>query len=110
VEPAGVIELRPVDRSNWRDCARLRLGPGQDDLVASKVWSIAESRFEPHYVPRAVVAEGETVGARRIRTMHRPSNLFVSRLYRGEGFVEVGRLEDGDVEPERRIEGGEGDG
>jgi diamine N-acetyltransferase len=158
VEPAGVIELRPVDRSNWRDCARLRLGPGQDDLVASNVWSIAESRFEPHYVPRAVVAEDEAVGflmycvetdppdaelywlfrfmidadhqgrgygraalrlavdemrsagARRIHTMHRPRNVAASRLYRGAGFVEIGRLEDGDVELEKRMKGGDGDG
>jgi len=154
VEPAAVIGLRPLDRSNWRDCARLGLGPGQEDLVAPNVWSIAESRFEPHYAPRAIFVGAEAVGflmycvetdppdaelywlfrfmigaahqgkgygraalrlaldemqaagARRIRTMHRPNNLAASRLYRSEGFVEVGRLEDGDVELEKRIEGG----
>lgn len=152
-----MIELRPLDRSNWRDCARLELAPGQEDLVAPNVWSIAESRFEPHYVPRAVLAAGDPVGflmycveteppdaelywlfrfmidgnrqgrgygraalrlavdemrsarARRIRTMHRPRNVAASRLYRGAGFVEIGRLEDGDVELEKRMEGDDGD-
>ncbi len=150
-----MIELRPLDRSNWRDCARLKLAPGQEDLVAPNVWSIAESRFEPHYQPRAVLAAGDPVGflmycvetdtpdaelywlfrfmidaahqcrghgraalrlaiaemqaagARRIRTMLRPHNGAASRLYHGEGFVEIGRLEDGDMAFEKRIGGSE---
>ncbi len=56
------IELRPLTRRNWRDCARLKLAPGQERLVAPNIASIAESKFELHYEPRAVYADGEMVG------------------------------------------------
>jgi diamine N-acetyltransferase len=56
------IELSPLTRDNWRECIRLELAPGQERLVASNVASIAESRFEPHYEPRAIYADGEMVG------------------------------------------------
>ncbi len=56
------IELRPLTRENWRECARLELAPGQERFVATNVASIAESRFEPHYEPRAIYADREMVG------------------------------------------------
>jgi diamine N-acetyltransferase len=56
------IALRPLTRENWRECARLELAPGQEQFVAANLASIAESRFEPHYEPRAVYADGEMVG------------------------------------------------
>lgn len=60
--PAGKVELRPLTRDNWRQCASLELGPGQDGLVASNLASLAESRFAPEYEPRAVYADGEMAG------------------------------------------------
>lgn len=56
------VELAPLTRDNWRQCARLELAPGQAKFVASNLASIAESRFESHYEPRAVYADGEMVG------------------------------------------------
>ena len=56
------IELIALTRENWRECARLELAEGQDKFVAPNLASIAESRFEPHYEPRAVYADGEMAG------------------------------------------------
>ena len=57
-----MIELRPLDRSNWRTAARLRLARGQEGLVSPNVYSIAESAFEPHFCPRLILASGVPVG------------------------------------------------
>ncbi|UCC14270.1 MAG: GNAT family N-acetyltransferase [Gammaproteobacteria bacterium] len=56
------VELRPVTRDNWRQCIRLELAPEQKRHVASNVGSLAESRFEPHYVPTAIYADDAMVG------------------------------------------------
>lgn len=56
------VELRPVTRDNWRECIRLELEPEQQGCVASNVGSLAESRFEPHYVPTAIYADESMVG------------------------------------------------
>ncbi len=56
------VELSSLTRENWLECARLELAPGQEKLVASNMASIAESRFEPHYEPRAIYADGEMTG------------------------------------------------
>lgn len=62
LRPVRKVELRPLTRDNWRQCAGLELGPGQDRLVASNLASLAESRFAPNYEPRAVYADGEMAG------------------------------------------------
>lgn len=60
--PSVAVTLATLTRENWRDCARLELAPGQERLVASNLASIAESRFEPHYEPRAIYADGQMAG------------------------------------------------
>lgn len=49
---------------------------------------------------RLAIEEMKAAGASRIRTMHKPENVTASRLYRRARFVEVGFLDDGDVELE----------
>ena len=56
------ISLREVTKENWVQCIRLKLAPEQEKLVASNVDSIAESKFEPHYVPRAIYSNEKVVG------------------------------------------------
>lgn len=56
------ITLREITKENWIQCIRLKLAPEQVGLVASNVDSIAESKFEPHYVPRAIYKEEKVVG------------------------------------------------
>jgi diamine N-acetyltransferase len=56
------IELRPVTRENWRECARLEVALDQKRFVAPNVVSLAEARFEPHYEPRAIYADARMAG------------------------------------------------
>lgn len=54
------VELREITQENWRECARLKVAPDQERFVASNVYSLAESKYEPECVPLAVY-EGETM-------------------------------------------------
>lgn len=56
------VRLENVTARNWRAVARLKLAPGQKDLVASNLYSIAQSKFDPNSHPRAVYAGKELVG------------------------------------------------
>lgn len=56
------ITLAPITRENFRECVGLALASGQEDFVASNVYSIAESKVEPECIPTAVYSEGEIVG------------------------------------------------
>ncbi|MDK2123283.1 GNAT family N-acetyltransferase [Parachitinimonas caeni] len=58
----AVINLRDVNRDNWRACAALTLAPAQQDWVAPNMASLAEAGFEPHYRPRAIYADDVLVG------------------------------------------------
>ena len=56
------ITLRPVDGSNFRKCVDLKVADGQENFVASNVFSIAQSKIYPHLVPLAAYAGDELVG------------------------------------------------
>jgi diamine N-acetyltransferase len=56
------IALRPLDKENWLACAQLELPEAQKGFVASNVYSIAESKFELHYCPRAICLNDTIVG------------------------------------------------
>jgi diamine N-acetyltransferase len=49
------------------------------------------------------IAEIAELGASRIRTMHKPTNLAAASLYRNLGFKEIGFLDDGDILLEIRL-------
>ena len=57
-----MIQLRDLNRGNWRACARLELPEDQAKLVAPNVWSIAEAGFEPHYRPRVICLDETIIG------------------------------------------------
>ena len=56
------VRLEDVTLRNWRAVVRLKLAPEQNDLVASNLYSIAQSKFDPYAHPRAVYAGKELVG------------------------------------------------
>ena len=57
-----MIELQELTRENWRACIRLEVHEHQQGFVASNVATIAESRFEPHFVLRAIYSGDKIVG------------------------------------------------
>lgn len=56
------IRLKDVTADNWEAVADLELDPAQEDLVASNLYSVAESHYDPDARPRAVYAGKRVVG------------------------------------------------
>jgi diamine N-acetyltransferase len=54
------ITLHPVTADNWHACIHLHPAACQHDLVASNLYSIAQSAVEPACVPMAI-QQGRTV-------------------------------------------------
>ncbi|MGY0216724.1 GNAT family N-acetyltransferase [Endozoicomonadaceae bacterium StTr2] len=44
-----------------------------------------------------LVEEVRSLGGKRLRTMHKPSNTVAGKTYRNFGFREIGELDDGDT-------------
>ncbi len=56
------VHLLPVSKANWQHCAFLELPPDQSQFLASNLVTIVESRFNPHYVLRAIQLKQKTIG------------------------------------------------
>jgi diamine N-acetyltransferase len=56
------VRLIDIDRDNWLECIKMSPGPGNEDFVAPNVFSIAESRLEPTFVPMAIYDDAAPVG------------------------------------------------
>ena len=56
------VRLAEVTAGNWQEVADLELDPEQEKLVASALYSLAESKFDPDARPRAVYAGKQVVG------------------------------------------------
>ena len=56
------IELKEVSYDNFDAVVDLQLLKHQEDYLASNVYSIAQSKFDPHYHPRAIYADHALVG------------------------------------------------
>jgi diamine N-acetyltransferase len=81
------VTLREITRENWRECARMRVQPTQVHFVASNLYSLAQSKFEPECVPLAVYNDEQLVGF----VMYKPEDYglakiwFIERVMIGEG-------------------------
>ncbi|MFI6583098.1 GNAT family N-acetyltransferase [Embleya sp. NPDC050493] len=56
------VQLADLDRENWEEVIDLAVSREQRDFIAPNLYSVAESRFLPGFVTRAVLHEGRTVG------------------------------------------------
>ncbi|MEV6135997.1 GNAT family N-acetyltransferase [Nocardia sp. NPDC051990] len=56
------VQLEHLGRQNWEEVAELDVADDQRGLIASNLYSIAESRFLPGFLTKAVVFEGDIVG------------------------------------------------
>jgi diamine N-acetyltransferase len=56
------VKLEDVTAANWRAVAGLKLADDQRSLLASNVYSIAQSKFDEAAQPRAIYAGDEVVG------------------------------------------------
>lgn len=87
------VELRDITSENWYACVRLKVAPDQEQFVASNVFSLAQSKFEPESVPLAVYDGDTMVGF----VMYHPEDyelakiwyierLMVGQQYQGKGY------------------------
>ncbi|WP_329816056.1 GNAT family N-acetyltransferase [Streptomyces sp. JV185] len=56
------MKLEHLGPQNWEDVAELAVADNQRGLVASNLYSIAQSRFLPGFLTKAAVFEGDIVG------------------------------------------------
>ena len=56
------VKLQDVTVHNWEEVTELSLRDDQDDYVASNSYSLAESKFNPYCVPKAIYAGKRLVG------------------------------------------------
>jgi diamine N-acetyltransferase len=56
------VQLRPVTRDNFEECCDLEVSEKQQDFVSSNVFSLAESKFYPEFIPMAIYAGDMMVG------------------------------------------------
>jgi diamine N-acetyltransferase len=43
------VVLREIDETNWLECVELQPADGQEDFIPSNLFSIAQSKFYPHW-------------------------------------------------------------
>jgi diamine N-acetyltransferase len=54
------VVLRAIDESNWLECIELKLADGQEHFMPSNLFSIAQSKFYPHWHVVGIY-EGDTL-------------------------------------------------
>jgi len=83
------VRLEDVTEDNWRAVISLKLDAEQEDLVASNLYSIAESRFDPDARPRAVYAGKRIVGFLMYDVQSRKASIYrfmIDRKHQGKGY------------------------
>lgn len=56
------ITLRPIDRSNYNQCIRLKVRDDQKDFVAPNEYSLVQAAYEPDLYPLGIYDGNEMVG------------------------------------------------
>ena len=56
------VTLREINRDNWEECIQLKPYETQLNFVASNVYSLLESKFEPSLFPLAIYNDEMMVG------------------------------------------------
>jgi diamine N-acetyltransferase len=90
----GRVALKDVTEDNWRTVIGLTLDRHQEDLVASNLYSIAESKFDPDARPRAVYAGKRVVGflmydVQQKKDKSRRATIYrfmIDRKHQGKGY------------------------
>lgn len=56
------LTLRPIDRTNYNDCIRLKVRTDQEGYVASNMYSLVQSAYGQQLYPLGVYDEEKMVG------------------------------------------------
>ena len=85
------MTLREITRENWLQCVRLKVAPEQEPFVAPNGVSLAQSKYEPEWVPLALYDNEEMVGfvmygVSPEEGKHWILRVMVDRRYQGKGY------------------------
>lgn len=84
-----MITLKPITKENWHATIRLEVAPEQRNFVASNLYSIAESRFEPGTVPLGIYNDETMVGFLMYGPYHGEMwiwRLMIDQQYQRQGY------------------------
>lgn len=56
------VTFKEINKNNWEECINLKVNETQVNFVASNVYSLLESKFEPSYFPLAIYNNEAMVG------------------------------------------------
>lgn len=76
------IRLKEVTADNWEAVTELKLAKEQRHVVADNAYSLAESKFNPYAVPRAIYAGKKLVGFIMYETLHEEDEPNTYSIYR----------------------------
>lgn len=85
------ITLHEITRENWLPCVRLKVAQEQESFVASNGVSLAQSKYEPEWIPLALYDDEEMVGfvmygVHRDEGIHWVLRLMVDHRFQGKGY------------------------
>jgi diamine N-acetyltransferase len=85
------VVLKPIDESNWLACAELKLADGQGHFMPSNLFSIAQSKFYPHWHVVGIY-DGDTLVGFAMYGLDLTDNsmnlvrLMIGAQYQGKGY------------------------
>lgn len=88
------VKLKKVTADNWEAVVELEFGVGQEDLVASNLYSVAEAQFDPNARPRAVYAGKSVIGflmydVQKTKGKGKEASIYrfmIDHKYQGKGY------------------------
>ncbi|WP_442600696.1 GNAT family N-acetyltransferase [Paenibacillus sp. KN14-4R] len=86
-----MIILKEIEKSNWKECLKLKLKPGQEKFIASNLYSIAEVHFLDGFEAKAIYEDQNMIGFTMYGLDSDDSNYWIYRFmiderYQGRGF------------------------
>ncbi len=87
------LTLRPIDKENWKECARLEVNPEQREYVASNPFSLAQAAYEPDHAlwgiydgERMVGFSMTSIDREQSPVHHWISRFMIDRREQGKGY------------------------
>ena len=83
------LSFREITECNFLECIRLRVRDDQK-YVASNVYSVAQSKIEPKYVPLAIYSDDTMVGFVMYELNYQKKELYLCRLMIDQQYQHMG--------------------
>jgi diamine N-acetyltransferase len=93
------VKLKPIDQSNWEECANLKVNEDQKDALPSNLFSIAELNFYPQTKAVAILNENDaiigfaTFGIPQGESVSKIFRLMIGEKHQGKGYGRAALIE-----------------